>query len=217
MRVWRVRPSRSTARASRRGYRAYGRRWRGDAGDWPGAGLYHRHGVEMTGVRYAKDRLPGFSEVGDRGAEARYDKETDQRILAAARRCAAGRLRKLDRAADRQEAWRRSRAICLAFPGGAEDRLVGGRKSWCQSNDPEFAAKAAEIVVGLYMAPPDHAIVLAVDEKPSIQALERAQGYLKLPNGRAITGQLPLGQTPWDDDAVCCPRTWRVAKSVGRQ
>ena len=33
-------------------------------------------------VRYAKDRLPGFSEVGDRGAEARYDKETDRRILA---------------------------------------------------------------------------------------------------------------------------------------
>ncbi len=39
------------------------------------------------------------------------------------------------------------------------------------------------------MAPPDSAIVLAVDEKPSIQALERAQGYLKLPNGRAMTGE----------------------------
>jgi len=52
---------------------------------------------------------------------------------------------------------------------------------------PDFAAKAAE-VVGLYMAPPKNAIVLCVDEKPSIQALERAQGYLKLPNGRALTG-----------------------------
>lgn len=31
-------------------------------------------------------------------------------------------------------------------------------------------------------------MVLAVDEKPAIQALERAQGYLKLPNGRALTG-----------------------------
>ncbi len=40
-----------------------------------------------------------------------------------------------------------------------------------------------------YMAPPENAIVLAIDEKPSIQAFERAQGYLKLPNGRAITGQ----------------------------
>ena len=44
-------------------------------------------------------------------------------------------------------------------------------------------------VVGLYIDPPAKAIVLCVDEKPSIQALERAQGYLKLPNGRALTGQ----------------------------
>src|ERR1700738_5269223 len=62
------------------------------------------------------------------------------------------------------------------------------RKSWCESNDPNFTAKAAD-VVGLYVAPPEKAIVLCVDEKPSIQALERAQGYLKLPNGRALTGQ----------------------------
>src|SRR5918994_233049 len=65
---------------------------------------------------------------------------------------------------------------------------LAGRKSWCLSTDPEFAAKAAAIV-GLYLAPPENAIVLAVDEKPAIQALERAQGYLKLPNGRALTGQ----------------------------
>ena len=65
---------------------------------------------------------------------------------------------------------------------------LSGRKSWCESNDPEFAAKAAEIV-GLYRAPPDNALVLAVDETPHIQALERAQGCLKLPNGRALTGQ----------------------------
>jgi hypothetical protein len=38
------------------------------------------------------------------------------------------------------------------------------------------------------MASPENAIVIWVDEKPSIQALERAQGYLKLPNGRALTG-----------------------------
>jgi transposase len=65
---------------------------------------------------------------------------------------------------------------------------LAARKSWCESNDPEFAAKAAD-VVGLYIDPPAKAIVLCVDEKPSIQALERAQGYLKLPNGRALTGQ----------------------------
>jgi hypothetical protein len=65
---------------------------------------------------------------------------------------------------------------------------LDGRKSWCESDDPDFAAKAAD-VVGLYIAPPENAIVICVDEKPSIQALERAQGYLKLPNGRALTGR----------------------------
>lgn len=67
---------------------------------------------------------------------------------------------------------------------------LAARKSWCESNDPDFVSKAAD-VVGLYVAPPDKAIVLCIDEKPSIQALERAQGYLKLPNGRALTGQSP--------------------------
>lgn len=64
---------------------------------------------------------------------------------------------------------------------------LDGRKSWCESNDPAFAAKAAEIV-GLYLSPPEKAVVIAVDEKPHIQALERAQGYLRLPNGRALVG-----------------------------
>jgi len=61
------------------------------------------------------------------------------------------------------------------------------RHSWCISTDPEFAPKAAD-VVGLYLNPPEHAVVLCVDEKPSIQALERAQGWLRLPNGQALTG-----------------------------
>jgi transposase len=61
------------------------------------------------------------------------------------------------------------------------------RHSWCVSTDPEFAAKAAD-VIALYLDPPENAIVLCVDEKPSIQALERAQGWLRLPDGRSIRG-----------------------------
>jgi transposase len=61
------------------------------------------------------------------------------------------------------------------------------KRSWCISTDPQFAEKAAD-VVGLYLDPPENALVLCIDEKPHIQALERAQGYLKLPNGRALTG-----------------------------
>jgi hypothetical protein len=40
-------------------------------------------------------------------------------------------------------------------------------RSWCVSTDPEFAAKAAD-VIGLYLNPPQNALVLSVDEKPSI-------------------------------------------------
>ena len=62
------------------------------------------------------------------------------------------------------------------------------RKSWCVSTDPEFSRKAADIV-GLYLNPPRaNAVVICVDEKPHIQALERAQGWIRLPNGRALTG-----------------------------
>jgi hypothetical protein len=37
----------------------------------------------------------------------------------------------------------------------------------------------------VYLKPPEIAVALPVDEKPHIQALERAQGWLKLPNGKA--------------------------------
>jgi transposase len=55
------------------------------------------------------------------------------------------------------------------------------------STDPEFTQKAADIV-GLYLNPPEDAIVISVDEKPAIQALERAQGWLRLPDGQALRG-----------------------------
>jgi transposase len=61
------------------------------------------------------------------------------------------------------------------------------RHSWCISTDPEFEPKAAA-VVGLYLDPPENVVVLSVDEKPAIQALERAQGWIRLPNGKALTG-----------------------------
>lgn len=61
------------------------------------------------------------------------------------------------------------------------------RRSWCISTDPEFGPKAAD-VVGLYLNPPENAVVLCVDEKPSIQVLEPAQGWLRLPDGKSLTG-----------------------------
>lgn len=60
-------------------------------------------------------------------------------------------------------------------------------RSWCVSTDPEFAAKAAD-VIGLYLNPPQNALVLSVDEKPSIQALERARGYVHTSSGKIVQG-----------------------------
>jgi transposase len=54
------------------------------------------------------------------------------------------------------------------------------------SNDPKFAAKLKDIV-GLYIDPPAHAVVLSVDEKSQIQALDRTQPSLPMKKGRAGT------------------------------
>jgi len=61
------------------------------------------------------------------------------------------------------------------------------RRSWCVSTDKEFAPKAAE-VVGLYLNPPVNAVVLSVDEKPSLQAIERASGYVETDSGKVVRG-----------------------------
>jgi transposase len=54
------------------------------------------------------------------------------------------------------------------------------------SNDPKFAEKVVDIV-GLYLNPPDKAVVLCVDEKSQIQALDRTQPGLPMKKGRAAT------------------------------
>ena len=58
-------------------------------------------------------------------------------------------------------------------------------RSWCVSTDQEFARKAAEIV-GLYLDPPMNALILSVDEKPGIQAIERPSGYVETDNGDVV-------------------------------
>ena len=136
--------------------------------------------------RYAGEGLAGLADKPRPGPKPKYTAETGRRILAVLERPPpAGFARWMGPliAAElgdvhEQQVWRFLR----------DQRIdLDGKKSWCESNDAEFAAKAAD-VVGLYLAPPENAIVLCIDEKPSIQALERAQGYLRLPNGRALSG-----------------------------
>ena len=78
-----------------------------------------------------------------------------------------------------QQVWRLLRKRWIALDGGT---------SWCEGNDANFAAKAAG-VVRVNLVPLENAVNICVDEKPSIQAIERAQGYLKLPNSWALIGR----------------------------
>ncbi len=59
-------------------------------------------------------------------------------------------------------------------------------KSFKVSRDPNFVEKLEDIV-GLYMSPPEHALVLCCDEKSQVQALDRTQPGLPLKKGRAAT------------------------------
>jgi transposase len=66
---------------------------------------------------------------------------------------------------------------------GLKPQLVDGFKV---SRDPKFVEKLEDIV-GLYMSPPEHALVLCCDEKSQVQALDRTQPGLPLKKGRAAT------------------------------
>jgi transposase len=61
------------------------------------------------------------------------------------------------------------------------------RRSWCVSTDKEFSKKSADII-GLYLDPPQNALVICIDEKPSIQAIERSRGYVETSNGKIVQG-----------------------------
>jgi transposase len=136
--------------------------------------------------RFVEQRLDGLNDADRKGRPSVYDQTTDKRVLSLLDEPPPSGYGKwsgpllaqaLGDVSDDQ-VWRilRKYDICLER-----------RRSWCISTDPEFGPKAADIV-GLYLNPPQNALVLCVDEKPSIQALERAQGWLRLPNGKALNG-----------------------------
>jgi transposase len=141
--------------------------------------------VSRWRVRFAKDGLAGLQEAPRSGRPEHYGEATERQVLA-----------KLDEPPP--AGWARWNGRLLAKAMGVHPRYVWRvlakhqislerRRSWCVSTDPEFAPKAAAIV-GLYLAPPEEAVIICVDEKPHIQALERAQGYLRMPDGKTLTG-----------------------------
>lgn len=136
--------------------------------------------------RFGTSRLAGLGDAERSGKPAKYDADTEKQVLSL-----------LDEAPPKGYSQWNGRLLAEALPGVSKhhvwrilrrhDICLERRRSWCISTDPEFGPKAADIV-GLYLSPPEKALVIAVDEKPSIQALERAQGYLRLPDGKAVNG-----------------------------
>lgn len=137
-------------------------------------------------TRFAQDGLQGLQDTPRSGRKRKYDKEIERLIIS-----------KLDEPPVGGETVWTARLIAQEMEDVSIHHVwrvfrkygihLQRRHSWCTSTDPEFAAKAAD-VVGLYLASPENAVVLCIDEKPAIQALERAQGYLRLPNGRTLIG-----------------------------
>lgn len=135
--------------------------------------------------RFEKEGLAGLRDRSRSGKPPRYTAEFRKQVLTALEGtpprgqavwdgpALAGHLRTSVHAV-----WRvlRKEGICLAR-----------QRSWCVSTDPEFTAKAADIV-GLYLNPPENALVLSVDEKLSIQALERRTGYVETDSGKIVRG-----------------------------
>jgi transposase len=143
--------------------------------------------VSKWRTRFARHGMEGLRDDPRSGKPRRYDATTERRILAVLDEKPpmgystwTGKqvAKRLGGDVTAHQVWRVLRRHTIHLQR---------RRSWCVSTDPEFAPKAADIV-GLYLDPPENAVVVCVDEKPHIQALERAQGWLKLPNGRAVTG-----------------------------
>jgi len=135
--------------------------------------------------RFVEKGIAGLYDRPRSGKPARYGSEFRDQVLRRlemppppGQACWDGPAVALALGVSVHAVWRvlRREGVCLAR-----------HRSWCVSTDPEFAAKAADIV-GLYLNPPANALVICIDEKPSIQALERATGYVQTDNGKIVRG-----------------------------
>ena len=133
--------------------------------------------------RFAQQGLAGLRDAPRPGAKRVYGEDFRKRVLALLEQppppgqaCWDGPAVAATLQGSVHAVWRvlRQQGICLQR-----------QRSWCVSTDKEFTAKAADIV-GLYLDPPEKAMVISVDEKPSIQALERKTGYVETDNGKIV-------------------------------
>lgn len=153
--------------------------------------IMDKHGVSRVTVKAWRDRfmergLDRFGEVDEgRGRTSSIPQETVERV--------AGLAGKKDPEGKRTHYSNRSAADQTGISHASVQRIWAGRglkphrvASFKVSNDPQFEQKLVD-VVGLYMDPPDDAVILSVDEKTQIQALDRTQPGLPIKKGRAGT------------------------------
>ena len=133
--------------------------------------------------RFAQDGVPGLHDRPRSGKPPTYDATFRDRVLALLEQPPPAGLGQWDGHAVAQALGASVHAVwrLLRREGIYLQRL----RTWCVSTDPEFAPKAAE-VVGLYLNPPLNALVLSVDEKPSIQAIQRPSGYVETDSGVVV-------------------------------
>ena len=126
--------------------------------------------------RFEKEGVKGLKDRPRSGKPVRYDAKFRQDVLNTLKLPPPGGQTHWDGPAVAKHldtsvhaVWRllRKEGICLSR-----------QRSWCVCTTPEFIPKAADIV-GLYLNPPENALVISVDEKPGSQALEPATGHVE--------------------------------------
>lgn len=156
---------------------------------YSGEEIAERHQTSQQTVtkwrqRFARHRLDGLSDAPRSGQPRRHDDERVQAVLEAT----------LNRRAKNATHWSvRSLSGDLGLPRDFVHRVWRAfglkphlSKSFKLSTDPHFIEKVRD-VVGLYLNPPDKALVLCVDEKSQIQALDRTQPCLPMNYGMPET------------------------------
>lgn len=133
--------------------------------------------------RFAQDGVRGLHDLPRSGKPARYGAAFRDHVLALLEQTPPAGMARWDGRAVAEKLGASVHAVwrLLRREGIYLQRL----RTWCVSTDPEFAPKAAE-VVGLYLNPPLNALVLSVDEKPSIQAIQRPSGYVETDSGAVV-------------------------------
>jgi transposase len=141
----------------------------------------HKMTVLLWRGRFERDRLAGLADAHRPGRQPTYDRTARDRVIALT----------LEPPADGTSHWSARR---MAARTGISITTI--QRIWAEANlkphrtetfkfstDPDLVAKVRD-VVGLYLKPPERAIVLSVDEKTQIQALDRTAPMLPMKPGQ---------------------------------